>query len=652
MADGFVPPAEVRSNAKRGLELRQKYNRGGTMVGVARARDLSNGKALSLDTINRMISYFARHEVDKKGEGWGVDSAGYMAWLLWGGDAGKAWANSIAKEQKKDKSMANDMASAYAEIIKAEKQDDGTMLVYGKATDDTLDIDQQICDPSWLSTAMPQWFKTGGNIREQHSSIAAGVAKEYEEKDDGHYIQALVVDPNSVKKVEHGVLKGFSIGIKSPRIVRDQKAANGRIIDGQIVEVSLVDRPANPNAKLIMAKSVEGEADLVQVEELVEKRTFSADERADAADAGQAMPDGSYPIKNVEDLKNAIQAYGRAKDPAAVKRHIIRRARALNAVNQLPEGWNVDKQAVVDVIMELHKSAKGDAVKFDQQAYDTARQALANLIIVEAGEMADGSDERDDIEELLDALKHLFNWYEGEADEGETGINLMDLDAAKGAKAMTSKDCECDGCKACKDAGSCDNDPCDKCMTVNADKEKSAEVSKCLECGCHQPANNHGATQVTDVTGNLETNTAVANVSTATTINTDGFIKSVEADNKDFLDDKVVTSIVEKAVKSATESVKSEIDNLKAVLQAAEQKSVELENELAIAKSVVIPGGPARTANKVSADKTNNLIAKAAEYRRKAEQTTDKDLIKGYKVLEKEYLAKAGKLDEADLDKE
>jgi len=59
------------------------------------------------------------------------------------------------------------------------------------------------------------------------------------------------------------VLKGFSIGIRAPRIVRDTKAANGRIIDGQIVEISLVDRPANPNAKLMLAKSVDGETELV-----------------------------------------------------------------------------------------------------------------------------------------------------------------------------------------------------------------------------------------------------------------------------------------------------------------------------------------------------------------------------------------------------
>ena len=100
MADGFVPPQQVRSNAKRGLELRKKHNRGGTEVGVARARDLSNGAALSLDTIKRMNSYFARHEVDKDAQGFtrgedGYPSPGRVAWDAWGGDPGERWANSV-----------------------------------------------------------------------------------------------------------------------------------------------------------------------------------------------------------------------------------------------------------------------------------------------------------------------------------------------------------------------------------------------------------------------------------------------------------------------------------------------------------------------------------------------------------------------------
>jgi hypothetical protein len=316
-ADGFTPPQTVRNNAKRGLELRREFGRGGTEVGVARARDLSNGKSLPLETINRMVSYFARHEVDKKGENWGNaknPSKGYIAWLLWGGDAGKSWANSIAeREKKKDKSMAIDTTNAYAAIIKQEKQEDGTLLVYGKATDDSVDIDQQICDASWLEKAMPEWFKSGGNIREQHSNIAAGVAKELDSKTDGHYISALVVDPVSVKKVETGVLKGFSIGIRSPRIVRDNKAANGRIIDGQIVEVSLVDRPANPNAKLMLAKSDNG-SDFTQMEELVETAKGVEMEHKEDEKAVSEKPSKEEMLKQYEDAKKNYMAAKQAFD--------------------------------------------------------------------------------------------------------------------------------------------------------------------------------------------------------------------------------------------------------------------------------------------------------------------------------------------------
>jgi hypothetical protein len=67
----------------------------------------------------------------------------------------------------------------------------------------------------------------------------------------------------------------------------------------------------------------------------------SAAVREKAAAKGQALPDGSYPIRNEEDLHKAIQAFGRAKDKAAAKRHIIKRARALGAVSELPEDWGV-----------------------------------------------------------------------------------------------------------------------------------------------------------------------------------------------------------------------------------------------------------------------------------------------------------------------
>lgn len=100
----FQPPQKVAEHAEKGLQLRDAFDRGGTDVGVARARDLKNRENLTPDTIDRMVSYFARHEVDKDADNFGNDdnpSAGYIAWLLWGGDAGRKWAKGIKDEMEK-----------------------------------------------------------------------------------------------------------------------------------------------------------------------------------------------------------------------------------------------------------------------------------------------------------------------------------------------------------------------------------------------------------------------------------------------------------------------------------------------------------------------------------------------------------------------
>jgi hypothetical protein len=109
-ADGHTPPQGVRDAAKRGLELRSQFGRGGTPVGIARARDLSNGTRVSDSTIKRMVSFFARHAVDKR-PGWGDPANptnGYIAHLLWGGDAGKAWASKIARQLDAETVKANE----------------------------------------------------------------------------------------------------------------------------------------------------------------------------------------------------------------------------------------------------------------------------------------------------------------------------------------------------------------------------------------------------------------------------------------------------------------------------------------------------------------------------------------------------------------
>lgn len=99
----FIPPKEVARYAEEGLRLRRQYGRGGTPVGICRARDLKNRRTLSPQTIKRMCSFFARHEVDKRGKDFGNPerpSNGFIAWLLWGGDPGKKWANDIRKKMQ------------------------------------------------------------------------------------------------------------------------------------------------------------------------------------------------------------------------------------------------------------------------------------------------------------------------------------------------------------------------------------------------------------------------------------------------------------------------------------------------------------------------------------------------------------------------
>ena len=83
------------------------------------------------------------------------------------------------------------------------------------------------------------------------------------------------------------------------------------------------------------------EAEEIEAEaaEIALKRAFTEEQRNSMAKEGNALPDGSYPISNESDLRNAIQAFGRAKDKEAAKRHILKRARELGKENLIPAGW-------------------------------------------------------------------------------------------------------------------------------------------------------------------------------------------------------------------------------------------------------------------------------------------------------------------------
>jgi HK97 family phage prohead protease len=145
----FTPPAGVRSEAQKGLDWRSEYGRGGTAVGIARARDLSNGVTISPETARRMKAYFDRHEVDKQGKGWspgedGFPSNGRIAWALWGSDPGYAWSRKLVEQMnaadEENRSMAIERRSLYEEesaelpLLRIEsRSEDGAQWIVGYA---------------------------------------------------------------------------------------------------------------------------------------------------------------------------------------------------------------------------------------------------------------------------------------------------------------------------------------------------------------------------------------------------------------------------------------------------------------------------------------------------------------------------------------
>ena len=156
------PTEAMANNAKRGLEWREEFGRGGTEVGVARARDLINRRDLSINTVRRMYSYFARHTVDKQAEGFssgeeGFPSAGRIAWELWGGDAGESWANRITQRLNSlDDRTNDDELDERTDILTGyeEGEEDKPMETETRAEPDALSVGDFV-----------SWNSSGGRAR-------------------------------------------------------------------------------------------------------------------------------------------------------------------------------------------------------------------------------------------------------------------------------------------------------------------------------------------------------------------------------------------------------------------------------------------------------------------------------------------------------
>lgn len=338
----------------------------------------------------------------------------------------------------------------FVPIEKMQKNDDGTLEIWGVASSEAKDSQGEIVKAQAIRDALPEYFAYGsGPLREMHEAKAAGCVLKAEVDDEGiTHIYGKVVDPVAVLKVEEQVYKGFSIGGKRLQKIGDE------VTKIKLAEISLVDRPANPDSVITLWKADEP-GDTEPEPEATEKRDFSGKERESAADSGAALPDGSFPIKSTNDLKNAIKAYGRAKDKEKAKAHIIRRAKALGATNLLPADWpgSTKKEAKkMDLILELAKAEGAQPVKDVLQKWlgeevsdaGSAVSALMSIIYLYQKEASEEHEEAPaQMTALQDAIKALKAFIVSEIQEAdESDVIVLAERASDLTKAIEAGDLE------------------------------------------------------------------------------------------------------------------------------------------------------------------------------------------------------------------
>lgn len=218
---------------------------------------------------------------------------------------------------------------ALADIIKRDKQPDGSLMVTGVISSPKVDLDRQVMDPAFLQRAATDWFSKRANIREMHQPIAVGKGQQLTTDPNGLLVlTSKIVDPAAVKKVEEGVLSGYSVGIKNARVVRDADAPGGRIVDGTMVECSLVDYPAAEVGKFTIAKAADPDEDtgaiaptvdeLVAVDASLTTDPKLEDGAGAAPVATDAEADKAAALKQPAEPKATVSTSGAGASPSLV----------------------------------------------------------------------------------------------------------------------------------------------------------------------------------------------------------------------------------------------------------------------------------------------------------------------------------------------
>lgn len=310
------------------------------------------------------------------------------------------------------------MQLLYVPISKVEETADG-LIVEGIASTETVDEENDVVDYDSLKAVLPdyeQWM----TIREMHQPIAAGRALVVTPDDAQRtlFLRALVVDSESQKKVRAGVLKAFSIGGKGRREIqkRDDGSTYARAYVKKLSEISLVDRPANPDARFTLIKMEAAMAVL---------------------DTEDELPD---PIADVRKLAGSETIKKAAADPAKIV-SLIQASR-----NDLELAGDMEGAALLTQAIALVQQASGEAEEAPAEAAleptDEAADDPALAMAAKPGNLrkAGRTFSGGNISAMHNVVKTLLQLMAGAGDAiAQKAMSAYAGDSGEGDIAMASK---------------------------------------------------------------------------------------------------------------------------------------------------------------------------------------------------------------------
>ncbi|MFK7088677.1 HK97 family phage prohead protease [Chromobacterium violaceum] len=301
----------------------------------------------------------------------------------------------------------------YGEIAKVEEQDDGTLKVWGIASTESEDSDGEIITAAAMKAALPDYMKFGA-VREMHQAKAAGTTLELDVGDDGvTKICAHVVDSEAVKKVKASVYKGFSIG---GRVTGRDELKKTTITGLRLTEISLVDRPANPDAVITCYK-----ADGIDLDEPLAKGMYSVSRFADMLDSLSYLVSGAEYEKQAEGDASPI--------PQQLRDWLAQGADILKAMAT---------EEVDEMLAGLQAAAKA------AKPYDLAKAEGETDDLQKAGRRNNAGDQAT-LNQILKLLKQLGARDDEEGDDAGKLAKVADAELATAHDALL-KACGAAGC--------------------------------------------------------------------------------------------------------------------------------------------------------------------------------------------------------------